>query len=42
MDFCLLLKKMGRNIGKNMSENLRSKYCQKHLHCAKQSAADAL
>ena len=29
MDFCILLKKMGKNIGKNVSKNLSGKYSQK-------------
>ena len=37
MDFCLLLK----SIGKNISKNLSSKYSQKLLDHAKQSATDA-
>ena len=33
---------MGRNIGKNISKNLISKYSQKLLDHAKQSATDVL
>ena len=32
---------MGKNISKNISESLISKYCQKLLYHAKQSAIDA-
>ena len=31
IDFCPLLKNMGKNIGKNKGQNLNGKYCQK-LH----------
>ena len=40
--FLSFAKNMGKNIGKNISKNLSIKYSQKHLHHAKQSAADAL
>ena len=33
---------MGKSISKNISKNLGSKYCQKLLDHAKQSATDAL
>ena len=33
---------MGKNIGKNISETLSSKYSQKRLDHVKQSAANAL
>ena len=33
---------MGRNIGRNTSKNLRSKYSQKRPDHAKQPATDAL
>ena len=33
---------MGRNIGRNTSKNLRSKYSQKRRDHAKQPATDAL
>ena len=35
-------KNMGKNIGKNICKNLSSKYIQKRLDYAKQSATDAL
>ena len=41
MDFCLLVKNMGKNIVKNISKSLSSEYGQKLLDHAKQSAADA-
>ena len=41
MDFCFLLRLWGKNIGKNISGNLLSKYSQKLLDNAKQSATDA-
>ena len=40
MDLCLLLKKMHRNICQNMSKNLSSKYSEKLIDYAKQSATD--
>ena len=40
--FLSFVKNMGRNIGKNRSKNLISKYGQKLLDHAKQSATDAL
>ena len=42
MDFCLLLKSMGKNICKNISKNVSHKYSQKRLDHAKQSPTDAL
>ena len=42
MDFCLLLKNMGKNICKNISKNLTGNYIQKLLDHAKQSVADEL
>ena len=33
---------MGKDIGKNITENLSGKYSQKLLHHVKQSATDAL
>ena len=41
MDFCLLVKNMGKNIVKNISKTLSGKYSQKLLDHAKKSAADA-
>ena len=35
-------KNMGESIGKNISESLSRKYCQKPLDHAQQSATDAL
>ena len=40
MDFCFLLRLWGKNIGKNISGNLLSKYIQKLLDNAKKSATD--
>ena len=40
MDFCFLLRLWGKNIGKNISGNLLSKYSQKLLDNAKKSATD--
>ena len=40
MDFCPLIKNMGKNIGKNITKNLSDKYSQKRLDRAKQSATD--
>ena len=42
MDFCFLVKNLGRNVGKNVSKNLRCKYNQKRLDRAKQFAIDGL
>ena len=42
MDFCPLIKDMGKNIGKNITKNLSDKYSQKRLDHAKQSATDVL
>ena len=46
MNFCLLLKKMGKRFGKNISKNLSGKYSQKLDHeqvdHAKQSLTDTL
>ena len=39
--FFSFIKTMGRNIGKNIIKNLSSKYSQKRLDHAKQSATDA-
>ena len=39
-DLCFA-KNMGKNIGKNIIESLNSKYSQKHVDHAKQSAAGA-
>ena len=48
MDFCLLIKNVGKNICKNISKNLSGQYSpgiiamrQKLLHHAKQPATDA-
>ena len=40
--FFSLAKNMGKNIGKNIRKSLNSKYSQKRLDHAKQSATDAL
>ena len=40
--FLSFAKNMGKKIGKTISKNLGSKYCQKLLDHAKQSATDAL
>ena len=40
--FLSFAKRMGRNIGKYISKNVSSKYTQKLLDHAKQSATDAL
>ena len=40
--FFSFAKNMGRNIGKNVIKNLSSKYSQKLINHAKQSATDAL
>ena len=42
MDFFSFAKKMGRNVGKNISKFLSSEYSQKLLNHAKQSATNAL
>ena len=42
MDFCFLVKNLDRNVGKNVSKNLRCKYNQKRLDRAKQIAIDGL
>ena len=42
MEFCLLLEIWEKNFGKNISKSLSSKYSQKLLVHAKQSATDAL
>ena len=42
MNICLLLKNMGRNIGKKISKNLNSKYSQTLIDHAKQSSTDTL
>ena len=39
--FLSFAKDMGRNVCKNISENSSSKYSQKILDCAKQSATDS-
>ena len=41
-EFFSFAKNMGRSIGKNISKNLTSKYNQKLINHAKQSATDAL
>ena len=40
-EFLSFAKNMGKNIGKNIIKNLHSKYDQKVLDHAKQSATDA-
>ena len=40
--FLLIVKNMIENIDKYLRKNLSGKYCQKLLHCAKQSATNAL
>ena len=40
--FSSFAKNMGRNIGKTIIKNLSSKYSQKRIDHAKQSASDAL
>ena len=40
--FLPIVKNMIENIDKYLSKNLIGKYCQKLLHCAKQSATNAL
>ena len=40
--FFSFAKTIGRNIDNIISKNLRSKYSQKPLDCAKQSTTDAL
>ena len=42
MNFCLLLKKMGKNVGKNINKNLRGKYREKSLHHVQPFTTDAL
>ena len=42
MNFCLLLEIQLKNVGKNVSKNLRSKYSQKLLDHAEQFTIDAL
>ena len=42
MDFFSLAKNMGKNIGQEKCKSLNSKYSQKLLDRAKQSATDAL
>ena len=42
MDFCLLIEIWVEILIKNISKNLNSKYSQKLLDHAKQSATDAL
>ena len=41
-EFFSFAKNVGRSIGKNISKNLTSKYNQKLINHAKQSATDAL
>ena len=42
MNFCLLLEIQLKNVGKNVSKNLRSKNSQKLLDHAEQFTTDAL
>ena len=42
MDSCLLVKNRGKNLSKNISEDLGGKHNQKLLDQAKQSATDVV